>query len=66
MDLTVEGEDEFSEREPGGTYGDRRCTSAGNRLFFGSGLTTSDRGWGWRCQAYFWECTDLITIELAV
>lgn len=24
------------------------------------------RGWGWRCQAYFWECTDLITIEFAV
>jgi hypothetical protein len=18
------------------------------------------RGWGWRCQAYFWECTGLI------
>lgn len=58
-------EDGFSEGESRGTHGDRRCALREIACVFGTGLTRSE-GWGCRCQAYFWECTDLITIGIAV
>lgn len=60
-----EDEDGFSEREPGG----RTLTGAAlcGRIACSERINLiGGRGWGWRCQAYFWECTDLITIEFAV
>lgn len=60
-----EEEDGFSEREPGG----RTLTGAAlcGRIACSERINlVGGRGWGWRCQAYFWECTDLITIEFAV
>jgi hypothetical protein len=52
VDLTVEGE----RSEPGGTAtgaaahcGRIACSERINLI--------GTRGWGWRCQAYFWACT---------
>lgn len=43
--------------ERAGGYGDRRCAHCGRIACSERINLIGARGWGWRCQAYFWACT---------
>jgi hypothetical protein len=45
--------------ERAGGYGDKRCCSLHcGRIACSERINLiGTRGWGWRCQAYFWACT---------